>query len=115
VRKAPCLGDPMRRIRISSVPREPRVCSSRVFSLFSSGLDFCFCRFRAGNGGVQLTGEESEEVKGAGGAGNRAVRSRLDGMMRGHRFQGLGGLGGASLSELSKLCNDFVKKKKKKN
>jgi hypothetical protein len=75
VRKAPCLGDPMRRIRISSVPREPRVCSSRVFSLFSSGLDFCFCRFRAGNGGVQLTGEESEEVKGA---GNRAVRSRLD-------------------------------------
>jgi hypothetical protein len=78
VRKAPCLGDPMRRIRISSVPREPRVCSSRVFPLFSSGLDFCFCRFRAGNGGVQLTGEESEEVKGAGGAGNRAVRSRLD-------------------------------------
>jgi hypothetical protein len=27
----------------------------------------------------QLTGEESEEVKGTGGAGNRTVRSRLDG------------------------------------
>jgi hypothetical protein len=40
VPKAPCLGDAMRRIRMSSMTWQPRVCFSRVFSLSSSGFVF---------------------------------------------------------------------------
>lgn len=68
-------ADPTRRIRIPSVPRSLGFALLCFFSSFSLGFDFFFpvCQLKAGE--WWGTANWRSEVRGAGVAGNRAVRS----------------------------------------